>query len=261
MKLMKKFKKRVIELGLKEALKFTFIKATVSWRRKAILNLESPEDRFTKIFTSNHWNNHESVSGEGSTFENTANIRTELPKIFDKYQLKSMLDAPCGDFNWMKLVIEHESITYIGGDIVQPLVEQNQEKYGDKKSSFIQLDLTTSSLPEVDLLFCRDCLFHLSYWDIAKVFENFLDSSIPYLMTTSSAAPLGPRINNSNIETGDMRLIDLFSKPFCLPQKDIMECVSDSMVSLKAERSMVLINRNAVKSMLRSLTLDIGSTI
>ena len=58
-----------------------------------------------------------------------------------------------------------------------------------------------------------------------------------------------------------MRVIDLFSKPFCLPQKDIMECVSDSMVSLKAERSMVLIHRNAVKSMLRSLTLDIGSTI
>jgi hypothetical protein len=170
-----------------------------------------------------------------------------------------MLDAPCGDFNWMQSVTQDASIKYIGGDIVRPLIEKNQAKYDDKDRSFVHLDLTKSSLPNVDLLFCRDCLFHLSYQDIARVLENFLSSSIPYLMTTSSAAPNGPRINNSNIVTGDMRLIDLFSEPFSLSQNDVLESISDNMVSSTAERSMVLVNRTAVHDILKTLTLNNGS--
>lgn len=259
MKQLKKIKQRVEKLGLHGALKLTLAKSASGWRKKIILGLEEPEDRFTKIYMSNHWNSLESRSGEGSTFENTQNIRAGLSLIFEQYEIGSMLDAPCGDFNWMQSVTQDASIKYIGGDIVRPLIEKNQAKYDDKDRSFVHLDLTKSSLPNVDLLFCRDCLFHLSYQDIARVLENFLSSSIPYLMTTSSAAPNGPRINNSNIVTGDMRLIDLFSEPFSLSQNDVLESISDNMVSLTAERSMVLVNRTAVHDILKTLTLNNGS--
>ena len=259
MKQLKKIKQRVEKLGLHGALKLTLAKSASGWRKKIILGLEEPEDRFTKIYMSNHWNSLESRSGEGSTFENTQNIRAGLSLIFEQYKIGSMLDAPCGDFNWMQSVTQDASIKYIGGDIVRPLIEKNQAKYDDKDRSFVHLDLTKSSLPNVDLLFCRDCLFHLSYQDIARVLENFLSSSIPYLMTTSSAAPNGPRINNSNIVTGDMRLIDLFSEPFSLSQNDVLESISDNMVSSTAERSMVLVNRTAVHDILKTLTLNNGS--
>jgi hypothetical protein len=259
MKQLKKIKQRVEKLGLHGALKLTLAKSASGWRKKIILGLEEPEDRFTKIYMSNHWNSLESRSGEGSTFENTQNIRARLSLIFEQYEIGSMLDAPCGDFNWMQSVTQDASIKYIGGDIVRPLIEKNQAKYDDKDRSFVHLDLTKSSLPNVDLLFCRDCLFHLSYQDIARVLENFLSSSIPYLMTTSSAAPNGPRINNSNIVTGDMRLIDLFSEPFSLSQNDVLESISDNMVSSTAERSMVLVNRTAVHDILKTLTLNNGS--
>lgn len=259
MKQLKKIKQRVEKLGLHRALKLTLAKSASGWRKKIILGLEEPEDRFTKIYTSNHWNSLESRSGEGSTFENTQNIRAGLSLIFEQYEIGSMLDAPCGDFNWMQSVTQDASIKYIGGDIVRPLIEKNQAKYDDKDTSFVHLDLTKSSLPNVDLLFCRDCLFHLSYQDIARVLENFLSSSIPYLMTTSSAAPNGPRINNSNIVTGDMRLIDLFSEPFSLSQNDVLESISDNMVSSTAERSIVLVNRTAVHDILKMLTLNNGS--
>lgn len=259
MKQLKKIKQRVEKLGLHGALKLTLAKSASGWRKKIILGLEEPEDRFTKIYTSNHWNSLESRSGEGSTFENTQNIRAGLSLIFEQYEIGSMLDAPCGDFNWMQSVTQDASIKYIGGDIVRPLIEKNQAKYDDKDTSFVHLDLTKSSLPNVDLLFCRDCLFHLSYQDIARVLENFLSSSIPYLMTTSSAAPNGPRINNSNIVTGDMRLIDLFSEPFSLSQNDVLESISDNMVSSTAERSIVLVNRTAVHDILKMLTLNNGS--
>ena len=66
---------------------------------------------------------------EESTVENTENIRAKLPKIFYKYRLTSILDAPCDDFNWMKFVTGDASINSIGGDIIRPMVERNKEKY------------------------------------------------------------------------------------------------------------------------------------
>jgi SAM-dependent methyltransferase len=260
MKPFNKFKQRVEKLGIYGALKFTWAKATVGRHRKLILGLKEPEDRFTKIYLSNHWNSSESRSGEGSTLENTQSIRNELPRIFEKYKIGSMLDAPCGDFNWMWSVTQNNSIKYFGGDIVKPMIEKNQAKYGDKDTVFVHMDLTKSTLPKVDLLFCRDCLFHLSYQDIAQVLENFLSSQIPYLITTSNAAPHGPRINNSNVMTGGFRLIDLFSEPFFLSQKDVLESIADHMVSARAKRSLVLVDRTAVENLLEKLTINIGPT-
>ena len=253
MKLPKKFKQRYENFGLYGALKFTWAKATVGRKRKIILGLKDPEERFTKIYQENHWNASESRSGEGSTQENTQNIRNELPKVLKKYKIKSMFDAPCGDFNWMKSITQGISIKYIGGDIVKPMIEKNQADHGSNSISFLHLDLTKNTLPKVDLMFCRDCLFHLSYQDIALVLENFLNSQITYLITTSHAAPNEPRIVNSNITTGDMRLLDLFSEPFSLTQNCVLESISDDMVSLNAKRSLILVNRAAIQKMFENL--------
>jgi hypothetical protein len=248
------------KLELNAERRLTVNKATTGSRRKKILGLKKPEDRFTEIYSSNHWNSSESRSGEGSTLENTQNIRVKLPRILDRYKIKKMLDAPCGDFNWMQHVTKNTSIKYIGGDIVKPLIKYNQSEYGDKDTTFIHLDLTKNTLPKVDLLFCRDCLFHLSYKDILLILNNFLGSSIPYLMTTSSAAPHGPRIENSDIATSDWRLIDFFTEPFCLRQCDVLESISDEMVSVKAERSLILLDRVTVQGISENLTINIGST-
>ena len=258
---MKLLNQRGSKLGLYAGRKLTVNTATTGSRREKILGLEKPEDRFTRIYSSNHWNSSESRSGEGSTLENTQNIRAELPKILGRYKINKMLDAPCGDFNWMQHVTKNTSIEYIGGDIVKPLIKYNQSKYGDKDTTFIHLDLTKNTLPKVDLLFCRDCLFHLCYKDILLVLNNFLGSSIPYLMTTSSAAPNGPRIENSDIETSDWRLIDFFTEPFSLSQRDVLESISDEMVSVKAERSLILLTRAAVQGIFENLTTNIEATL
>ena len=82
----KKISYRVSKFGLVGAIKLIFGKSLTGRRRDIILGLDDPADRFTKIYKSNHWNSLESRSGEGSTFENTENIRLELPKLFNKYQ-------------------------------------------------------------------------------------------------------------------------------------------------------------------------------
>ena len=182
-----------------------------------IFNKSSIEDRFTQIYRLNYWGNGESVSGGGSTVSNTENLRRALPNLFEAYSIHSVFDAPCGDFNWMNLVIKDMEISYIGGDIVLPLIESNKIKFENRKTRFIQIDLTQHCFPSADLMICRDCLFHLSFFDTKAVIDNFVKSNIDYLLTTTYVNREG--FSNHDIQTGYFRRIDLFSEPYNFPRE------------------------------------------
>jgi hypothetical protein len=79
---------------------------------------------FTHIFETGHWQGPSSVSGAGSDQSQTAGISRALPDLVRAYGIESVLDLPCGDFHWMQRV-ELGGATYIGADIVEPLVRQN----------------------------------------------------------------------------------------------------------------------------------------
>ncbi|EIJ81319.1 hypothetical protein PB1_00190 [Bacillus methanolicus PB1] len=57
---------------------------------------------FSFIYNRNIWGSSESVSGPGSSIAQTKTIIQELPILIKKLQIRKILDAPCGDFNWMK---------------------------------------------------------------------------------------------------------------------------------------------------------------
>lgn len=173
------------------------------------LNLE---DRFTQIYKINYWGSQESASGVGSTLDVTQNLRNELPLLFNQFEIRSIFDGPCGDFNWMQHVVIKAQLQYIGGDIVAPLVESNQSKYASDNVRFIKIDLTKDAIPTTDLMICRDCLFHLSFADIKLVLTNFVQSQTQFLLTTSYKNT--GNWKNEDIITGHFRLIDLFSAPY-----------------------------------------------
>ena len=58
----------------------------------------SNKDIFQNIYFNNRWGDSSSLSGTGSNLEQTTNIIKELPSIFKKYKINSILDIPCGDF-------------------------------------------------------------------------------------------------------------------------------------------------------------------
>jgi hypothetical protein len=167
---------------------------------------------FTDIYRKRSWGGT-SVSGMGSDYEQTKLVLSQLPQLLQTYSIRSLLDVPCGDFNWMKLV-ELGSRPYIGGDIVPDLVEQNNAKYASIIRRFCVLNLMTDSLPSVDLVLCRDCLIHLSFRDIKLALGNVAKSGIPYVLTTNY--PLITR--NTDILTGGFRAINLQLPPFSLPK-------------------------------------------
>lgn len=167
---------------------------------------------FTHHFQNNEWRNEESVSGSGSTLEYTQNLRAKLPGLLHRLSIRSMLDAPCGDFNWFSRVDLSSGINYIGADIVEPLIAQNRERFSRAGREFQTLDIVGQDLPGADLWMCRDCLIHLSHEEIFSVLANFLKSEIRYLLTTTY--PNCP--TNYDIPTGSFRQLNLELKPFYL---------------------------------------------
>jgi hypothetical protein len=225
-------------------------KLIIKINKKELLSINNSEKKFTKIYKTNYWGNNESVSGSGSTIEYTKGLRVELEKLLINFKVKSIFDAPCGDFNWMRLIVADKNITYIGGDIVKPLVERNIELYNSINIKFINIDLTKNQYPYADIMICRDCLFHLSYKDINLVLKNFIDSQIPYLLTTSHIDV----IKNADIITGDYREIDLFSPPFNFPNEVL--CRIKDWIEPLPPREMCLWTRDQIISTLKDNKLS-----
>lgn len=229
----------------------SLIRLKLSARRRKVFKHEKAEDRFTEIYKNNYWRNNESRSGSGSTLAYTENLRKELPDLFFEHDIKHLLDAPCGDFNWMSLVVRDTGIQYTGGDIVAPLIDDNKRKYAKDNVDFIHLDITKGPLPTADLMLVRDCLFHLSYQNILDFLKVFATSDIPLLLTTTHLNP-GNTFENKDIPTGHFRNIDLFSAPFSFsePQKRILDNIAGEHT-----RDMCLFTREQVEQAAKSLEI------
>jgi hypothetical protein len=172
---------------------------------------KSPKQVFTEIYRGNTWGDKYSLSGPGSNLTQTEVVRRVLPLLIRELNCKSILDLPCGDFAWMKLV--EMDVEYIGGDIVDELIRNNQTQYSSNRRKFIYLDILQDELPKVDLVFCRDCLIHFSNRDVLRAIQNIKSSDSTYLLTTTYVG-VG---TNKDIHTGLFRPINLQLPPFGLP--------------------------------------------
>jgi len=139
---------------------------------------------FTDVFTNWRFGGWpESKSGGGSTLDATEVLRRQIRELVKDLDIKTVVDLPCGDFNWMKEIVygfEH----YTGCDIVPELIEKNQ-RYSNSIIDFKVLDATVDEIPTADLLITRDLLGHLSLEDGKKVLDNILRSNCKYLLSTT----------------------------------------------------------------------------
>ncbi len=140
---------------------------------------------FTRVYENNSWASKESRSGGGSTIARTAAIRSQLASLFSEWHIKSLLDAPCGDFNWMKAVDLSCLDYYIGIDIVEQIIQKNIKKYEGSNRHFFTIDIVNHPLPKVDLILCRDCMQHLTDQDVCAMIENFKRSKSRFLLASN----------------------------------------------------------------------------
>lgn len=168
---------------------------------------------FQQIYERNLWDGELSVSGPGSSLESTFTLRQELPRLIESLQVRSFLDIPCGDFQWMKdtpLGVDE----YIGADIVLDMVEKNQRDFGAPGRKFVRLDLLADALPTTDLVFCRDCMVHLSFREIKQAFKSIANAGPKYLMLTT----FPEHKKNEDTVTPYWRALNFRIEPFNFPE-------------------------------------------
>lgn len=170
---------------------------------------------FSSIYSEKYWG-ADNLSGAGSSLEATKVTREIVLKIIKDYKINSVVDVACGDFIWMPLVLEQlkETLKYKGCDIVDNLVAQHTEKF--PQYDFQSLDFVQETIPEGELIICRDALQHLPVKDIKMALNNFSNSGANYLLATTHIRRFGFR-NGRDIRSGRCRDRNLMVAPFNLP--------------------------------------------
>lgn len=182
----------------------------IGWR--LLWAIGGPRAVFTRVYRENLWGSDESASGAGSAEARGAAFRGELIALLRRLDARVLLDAPCGDFNWIGAVADAVP-QYVGVDVVPELIERVRARHGGGRRTFIRADLARDPLPRADVVLCRDCLVHFSFAEIRAALRNFGRSGAEWLLTTT----FDDVARNVDIRTGGWRALNLREPPFSFP--------------------------------------------
>ena len=186
-------------------------------RRKRLpsdhLKMADREARFARIYELGVWRHRadqKSASGLGSELTATEAIRTSLPPLLKELGVSSLTDVGCGDWNWMSKVAL--PCDYLGLDIVETVIDNNKALFEGPGVNFQRFDAVAEPIPDCNAVLCREVIFHLSFSDGLTLIDNIKRHSKWLIMTTDCTIWF-----NSNIPTGDFRMLNLQARPFQFP--------------------------------------------
>lgn len=180
------------------------------------------EEVFAKIYTDKVWGQDEDgngTSGSGSSMENTIVYRAFLENFLEKYNIKSVVDVGCGDWQFSKS-IDWTGIDYLGYDVVQSVIENNEKQYSNSNIHFIFENAITANLPSADLLICKDVLQHLSFEDVYRMILQF--KKFKYCLITNDVNSNSLTTYNTQIASGGYRELDLTQPPFSISGQKVL---------------------------------------
>ena len=124
------------EKNNKKVIPYSLVLRYRRWR-SAMISIKfkkmNNKEIFTEIYKTNHWRSLESISGSGSESTQATELIQNLEELLKDLKIKTLLDIPCGDLNWMKKV-NLSNIDYVGADIVEELIESNINQFKDKSN-------------------------------------------------------------------------------------------------------------------------------
>lgn len=114
---------------------------------------------------------------------------------------------------------------YIGLDIVEDLITNNLNRYGNTHRKFISMDIIRDELPISDLVLCRECLNHLSLQDATLAINNLIISTNKLLAVTHYP---NLTLNTEQPASFRYRQLNFTLNPFYLRQPDFLIDESDT---------------------------------
>jgi len=166
---------------------------------------------FSLIYRGNLWGDRQSASGPGSNLRQTEILSRELPALFSELGIRTLVDAPCGDMNWMRR-LSYEFERFHGIDVAPEVIARLKSEIWSDRYAFTCADITVDPLPKADAILCRDALVHLPYAMIERFLANLRRAEIPYLLTTHF-----PEKVNKDVPVGGWRALNFEDEPFGWP--------------------------------------------
>ena len=151
----------------------------------------------------------ESLSGPGSNLDATKVLRPRLADMLQRLGVRSLVDAPCGDMNWMRH-LGYPFEKFIGVDVSPFLVEKLRAQKFPPAYHFQVGNITTDILPTPAALFCRDCLAHLPFAAILQVRDLWKAAGFRFMLATTFVR----RTANEDIPFGSWRPLNMELAPF-----------------------------------------------
>ena len=187
-----------------------------SLREKVFLAVNPDrQSRFAAVYRRNLWKNPESASGYGSTASATGATRAGLEALIAEFGIRSITDAPCGDFNWMGLLAFDGQ--YQGCDIVPDLIAANTAAHGNARRNFAVVDIVQQTPPAADLVLCRECLNHISLLEAVAAIDHLDGAAGRWLAITHYG---DTTVNTDQPASFRFRPLNLCLAPFGLRAPD-----------------------------------------
>lgn len=170
------------------------------------MDFQPLQERFSVIYEENQWTNG---SGPGSMPKHTIEYRAFLSKFIAENEIKSVTDLGCGDWQSTRLM-DWTGIHYLGLDVVQWIVEDNNNKFGSENVEFRHFS-DLSQLPGGDLCICKEVFQHLPNGIIQEHLEA-IKNKYRFALITNMVEPIEQC--NQDIEVGGGRPLRLELEPF-----------------------------------------------
>lgn len=194
--------------------------------------MKPPQDFYGNAQWPPRMERKKSASGRGSDLGgSTETSLLILKETIAKYHVRSMIDIPCGDVNWIFDSFETDTLpVYVGLDIVHPVIGVNEMRFAHHSNKvFSYWDATECVLPQFqkggggggeqqqpfDLVHVRDVIQHMPQERGIQFFCNIFRSGAKRLLTTTF-----PQSDNqipATMEEGGFYHNNLSMEPFGFP--------------------------------------------
>lgn len=176
--------------------------------------MDEHEIMFTTIYDNAAWGiNDEGLgfSGGGSLLKNTRIYIRFLEHFIRTHDVKTIVDAGCGDWEFSRSV-NWQGARYYGYDVVASVIERNIARYASDKIVFVHANFLTEELPSADLLICKHVLQHLPNDDIMLFLKQI--RKFKYCLITNAVFPQTLSSDGADTHIGGGHKIDLTLPPF-----------------------------------------------
>lgn len=147
----------------------------------------------------------ETRCGMASTMVATTQLRPALANWLREQAIRRLVDAGCGDFNWMSAVDLSGLELYAGYDLVPEIITRNQQLYGERRGHFFTVaDITRSPLAACDAILCRNVFDQIPPEAHLQTLERFRASGARWLLSSLPAAitDMNPTLILPDVEQG-----------------------------------------------------------